>query len=99
MTDRDDRGTKPVHRGADIIDEALEREVGGVRRLAPVVVAQIERVALPAAAGEIAKKPLPCPRPGELTVNEEQRLASRAALRQPRLDVQAALVQLDLVLA
>jgi hypothetical protein len=64
-----------------------------------VVVLEVECVALPAAPGEVAEIALPEPRPGELAVDEQQRLAARPALGQPRLDVHAAVVQLDLVLA
>ncbi len=99
MADRHHARSEPIDRGADVIDEALEREVRGVRRLAPVVVAQVEGMALPAATGEIAEEPLPGPRAGKLAMHEQQRLAPRATLGQPGLDVQAAVVQLDLVLA
>ena len=92
-------GPEPLHRRADVVDERLERELGRVGGLAPVVVPKVEGVALPAAPGEVAEEALPGPRPAELAVDEQQRLPARSALGQPRLDVQAALVQLDLVLA
>ena len=64
-----------------------------------MVVLEVEGVALPAATGEVAEVALPEPRAGQLAVDEQQRLPSRTALGQPRLDVHAAVVQLDLVLA
>jgi hypothetical protein len=63
------------------------------------VVAQVEGVTLPAAAGEVVEVPLPDPRAAELAVDEQDRLAPRPPLGQPRFDVQAAVDDLDLVLA
>ncbi len=54
---------------------------------------------LPTAPGEVPEIPLPQPGAGELAMDEQQRLASRAPLRQPRFDVEPAVEQLDLVLA
>src|SRR4051794_1236024 len=55
-------------------------------------------MALPAPRREVAEEPLPQPRTRQLAVDEEERLPPRSALREPRLDVQAAVVELDLVL-
>src|SRR5690242_3050975 len=63
------------------------------------MVAQVEGMALPAARREVAEVALPDPRPGQLAVEEEQRLATGPSFGQPGLDVQAAGVELDLVLA
>src|SRR5207247_7444061 len=70
--------------------------VGGLR---PVMGAQVERMALPAARREVAEEPFPDPRSRELAMDEQKRLPSGAALRKPALDVQASVVELDLVLA
>ena len=88
-----------VQRGDHVLGVGLDVERGRVRRLRPEVVAQVEGVALPAAAGEVVEVALPDPRPAQLAVDEQDRLAPRAALGQPRLHVQAALGELDLVLA
>src|SRR4029453_9158603 len=53
----------------------------------------------PARRGEEVEHPPQPPRAGELPVDEHQRLAPRTPLRQPRLDIDAAVVELDLVLA
>ena len=99
VADDDGRRAEPLERRDDVLGVRVEREVGRVRGLRPVVVAQVQRVAFPAAAGEVAEVALPHPRAGQLAVDEQQRLAPRAPLGQPRLDVEAAIVQLDLVLA
>ena len=99
MADGDDVGPEPLHRRDDVLGVGLEVERGRVRGLRPVVVAEVEGVALPAAAGEVAEVALPDPGAAELAVDEQERLAARAPLRQPGLDVQAALGELDLVLA
>ena len=83
------RGISP-DAGDDVIDVGVEVELGEIGRLGPVVAAQVERVALPAARREVAQEALPQPRTAELAVEHVQRLATRAALGQPRLDVQAA---------
>ena len=92
-------GPEPLHRGDHVLGVGLDVERGRVRGLRPVVVAQVEGVALPAAAGEVVQVALPDPGAAELAVDEQERLAARAPLGQPGLDVQAALGQLDLVLA
>jgi hypothetical protein len=53
----------------------------------------------PAARREVAQIPVPQPRTTELPVEQVQRLAARATLGQPRLDVQAAVGNDALVLA
>ena len=92
-------GREPLERRDDVLGVGVERERRRVGGLRPVVVAQVEGVALPAARREVAEVALPEPRAGQLAVDEQQRLAARAPLGQPRLDVDAALVELDLVLA
>jgi hypothetical protein len=99
VADDDGRRPEPVQGRHDVLDVRVERELGRVRGRGPVVVAQVDRVALPAATREVAEVAFPQPRAGELAVDEEQWLAARAPLRQPGLDVDAAVVQLDLVLA
>ena len=99
VADDDRRRAEPLERGDDVLGVGVERELGRVRGLRPEVVAQVEGVALPAAPGEVAEVALPQPRAGQLAVDEQQRLAPRAPLGQPRLDVEAAIVELDLVLA
>ena len=99
VPDDHDPGPESLERRDDILRVGVERERRGIGRLRPVVVAQVERVALPAARREVAEVALPEPRAGELAVDEQQWLAARAPLGQPRLDVDAPLVQLDLVLA
>ncbi len=85
--------------GRHVVEVRLEGEALGIGRAAPEVVAEVERVALPAAPGEVAQPALPEPRSGKLAVDVEERAAARAPLRQPALDVDAALLDLDLVLA
>jgi hypothetical protein len=99
MADNDDPGAEPPHGCRDVLDVRRERQLRGVGGLAPEVVSKVDRVAFPAAPGEVAEEALPEPRPAQLAVDEEQRLAPRTTLRQPRLDVDAAIGQLDLVLA
>ena len=99
VADDDRRRTEALHRGDDVLGvraDVERRRVGGLR---PEVVAQVEGVALPAAAGEVVEVPLPDPRAAELAVDEQDRLAPRPPLGQPRFDVQAAVDDLDLVLA
>src|SRR6185503_6858193 len=64
-----------------------------------MVVAQVEGVALPAASREVPEVALPGPRSGELAVDEQERLPPRSTLGQPRLHVDPALIELDLVLS
>ena len=85
--------------GRHVVEVRLEGEALGIGRPAPEVVAEVERVALPAAPGEVAQPALPEPRSGQLAVDVEERAAARAPLREPALDVDAALLDLDLVLA
>ena len=99
VADRHGVGPDPLEPGRDVVEVGLEREPLGVRRPAPVVVAEVEGVALPAAPGEVAEPALPEPRAGQLAVDVEERSAARASLGQPALDVDAALLDLDLVLA
>ena len=99
VADHDDARAEPLDRRDDVVGVGVERERRRIGGLRPEVVAQVERVALPAAPGEVAEVALPEPRPGELAVEEQERPAARSALGQPRLDVQAALDELDLVLA
>ncbi len=56
-------------------------------------------MALPATRREVVQPALPDPRSAEFAVHEQEGLPARPALGQPRLDVQAPLGQLDLVLA
>jgi hypothetical protein len=63
------------------------------------VIPEVEGMPLPSAACQVAEPSLPEPRTGQLTVDEEERPPPRATLGQPRLDVEAALLELDLVLA
>ena len=74
-------GPEPVERRDDVLDVRVEREGRRVGRQRPVVVAQVDRVAFPAAPREVAEEPLPDPRAGELAVDEQQRLAPRPSLR------------------
>ena len=67
--------------------------------LAPVVAAQVQRVALPATRREVAQEAMPLPRAAQLPVEQVERLAARTAFGQPRLDVQAAFADDALVLA
>lgn len=99
MAHRDHGGAQPVQRGDHVLGVGLDVEGGRVRRLRPVVVSEVEGVPLPAAAREVMQVALPDPRPAELAVDEQERLAAGAALRQPGLHVQAAIDELDLVLA
>ena len=77
----DDARAEPLDRRDDVVGVGVERQAGRVGGLRPEVVAQVERVALPAAAGEVAEEALPEPRSGELAVDEQQRPAARSALR------------------
>ena len=89
VADHDDPGAEPLERRDDVLRVGVERERRRVRGLRPEMVAQVERVALPAAGGEVAEVALPQPRAGELAMDEQERLATRAPLGQPRLDVDA----------
>ena len=99
VADRDGRRAQAVERRDDVLDVHVERQLRRVGRPRPMMVLEVERVALPAARREVPEIPLPEPRPGELAVDEQQRLAARPPFGQPRLDVQAPVVELDLVLA
>ena len=99
MTDDHGRPAQGVQAGDRIVDVAVQverLEVGGVR---PEVRPQIEGVPLPAALCEVLEVPLPDPGATQLTVEQIQRSATGPALRQPALDVQAAILDDDLVLA
>ena len=61
VADRHRGGPEALHRGDHVLGVGLDVERGRVRRLRPVVVAQVERVALPAAAGEVVQVALPDP--------------------------------------
>jgi hypothetical protein len=98
VTDDDGRRPEPLQRRHDIFRVRVEGQLRGVGGSRPEVVLEVERVTLPTARGEVAEEPLPDPRAGELAVDEEQRLPAGAPLRQPRLDVDATVVKLDLVL-
>ena len=76
VTDDDRRLPEPDQARDDILDIGLERELGGIDRPRPEVVLEIEGVPLPAARGEVAEEPLPEPRAGQLTVHEQEWLAS-----------------------
>ena len=99
VADRHGVRSEAVHRRDDVLGVGLERELARIRGRRPVVVAQVERVALPAAAREVAEVALPDPRATELAVDQQQRFPPRSTLGQPRLDVQPTIVELDLVLA
>jgi hypothetical protein len=85
--------------GHDVVHVVVEVDQGDFGRLRPEVVAQVEGVALPAAAREVRQVALPDPRPGQLAVDEQQRPASRTPLRHPRLHVEPAFGDFNLVLA
>src|SRR5204862_853508 len=93
------RRPEPDQAGDDILDIRIEGQLRRIDRPRPEVVLEVEGVSLPAARSEVAEEPLPEPRAGQLSVHEQEWLASRASLRQPRFDVDAAIVELDLVLA
>src|SRR4029079_4537580 len=99
MADDHDARREPLEGRDDILGVGVERERRRVRGLRPVVIAQVERVTLPAACCEVAEVALPQPRAGQLAVDEQEWLASRAPFGQPRLDIDPALIELDLVLA
>ncbi len=89
VTDHDDAGAEPLEGADDVLGVGVERQRRRIGGLRPEVVAQVEGVALPAARGEVAEVALPDPRTGQLAVDEQQRLAARPPLGQPRLDVDA----------
>jgi hypothetical protein len=99
VADRHGRRAEAGERGDHVVDVDVERQLVRVGRAGPVVVLEVQGVAFPTARREVAEVALPQPRPGELAVDEQERLAARPPFRQPRLDVQAAVVELDLVLA
>jgi hypothetical protein len=99
VADDDDPGAEPLDGRDDIVGVRVERERRRVGRLGPEVVAQVEGMPLPAATGEVAEVALPQPRAGQLAVEEQERSPAGPSLGQPRLDVQSALGELDLVLA
>ena len=99
VADHDGRRAEPVDRRDDVVDVRRRTSARAGRPSATSSGSEVEGVALPAARREVAEVPLPEPRAGELAVDEQQRLATRSTLGQPRLDVQAAVVELDLVLA
>ena len=83
----------------DFATGKIEVEVLEVVRVGPEMRAQVEGVPFPAALREVAEIALPEPGAAELTVQQVQRTSPRAALRQPRLDVQATILDADLALA
>ena len=99
VAEHDRRPRQTLRPGDDVVDIGGEVELAEIGRLGPVVAAQVERVTLPAARREIAQVALPQPRAAQLAVEHVQRLAPRAPLGQPRLDVQAAVADDALVLA
>ena len=84
---------------AHIADVGREVERLVVGRVRPVVAAQVHGMSLPAALREVLLVAMPDPGARQLTVDEEERLAAGPSFRQPRLDVDAAIEQVDLVLA
>ena len=85
--------------GDHVVHVGVEVELLEIVHIGPEVAAQVERVALPAALREVLQVALPQPRAAQLAVDEEERPPPRSALGQPRLDVEAALLDDDLVLA
>ena len=99
VADGHGRGTESLQGRDHVLRVRLDVEGCRVRRLRPVVVAQVEGMALPATAREVVQVALPDPGATELAVDEQERLPARPSLGQPRLDVEAPLRELDLVLA
>ena len=96
----DHRGaTQGVEAGDRVVDIRVQVEHLEVGRVRPEMSPQVEGVPLPAALREVLEVALPDPRATQLAVEQVQRSATGAALRQPALDVQPALLDDDLVLA
>ena len=85
------RRAQPLEGRDHVLRVRLDVEGGRVGRLGPVVVAQVEGVALPAAAREVVQVALPDPGAAQLAVDEQERLPARAPLGQPGFDVEAPL--------
>jgi hypothetical protein len=81
VADRDDVWPQALHRRDHVLGVQLDVERRRVRGLGPVVVPQVEGVALPAAAREVVEEALPHPGAAQLAVDEQDRLAAGPALR------------------
>ena len=87
--DQHRRATDLPQRDADVVGVVAHRRVGQVGDVAGEVAAQVERVRLPAALGEVRGDLGPQPRAGQRAVHEEQRRLAAAPLGLVRLEVDA----------
>ena len=93
------RAPERIEAGDRIVEVGVQVERLEVGAVGPEMRAQVEGVALPATLGEVLQIALPDPRSGQLAVQQVQRPPPGAALGEPALDIEATLLDDDLVLA